>query len=230
MRLTAIIAAGGIGSRLKTGGSKQLLELAGQPVLARTAAIFEHHLAVNEIIIAIEPADIDRCRAEVVERFGLQKVTAIVPGGDSRARSVKNALESVSPDTDTVLIHDGARPLFPTELLADGLAALENADGVVFALPVTDTIKETAADNVITATPTRERLWAAQTPQIFHREILASAFAVSDEALSAATDDASLVERAGGRVKIVRGSEENIKITRPLDLLVAEAIIRRRSS
>jgi 2-C-methyl-D-erythritol 4-phosphate cytidylyltransferase len=232
VHLGVVIAAGGVGSRMGAGTSKQLLLLAGQPVVARTAAIFQAAAEVVEIIIVIEPAEVERCRLEVVEPYGLGKVKAVVAGGENRARSVLNGMGELSPEIDTVLIHDGARPLFPAELLPPGIAdfAIGDCDGVVFGLPVTDTIKEVGAGSRrVVRTPDRSRLWAAQTPQVFRREVLEKSHRVSAGVLAEATDDASLVELVGGRVKMTMGSPENIKITTPADLVVAEEIILRRS-
>lgn len=233
MNLGAIIAAGGIGSRMGAGSSKQLMLLAGQPVVARSTAIFQAASEVGEIVIVIDPADVERCRLDVVEKYGLSKVSAIVAGGQTRADSVRNGLAKLSPRIDTVLVHDGARPLFPLELLAAGIRELEAAecDGVVFGIPVNDTIKELAGDSgMVARTPDRSRLRAAQTPQIFSRAILEKAYAQPPEVLAAATDDASLVEQAGGRVCMAAGSPENIKITTPVDLALAEEILRQRGN
>jgi 2-C-methyl-D-erythritol 4-phosphate cytidylyltransferase len=229
MHLSVIIAAGGRGTRMKTGRSKQLMGLAGKPVLAHTIAIFDSHPAVREIVVAISSDDIKRCRSEVVGKFGFARVTAIVPGGKTRSRSVRNALHKINPGAEFVLIHDGARPLFPAGLLAMGLKELDDTcDGVVFGLPLTDTIKEVDGQRIVRHTQERSRMWAAQTPQVFRREVLETAYMAPDEVLDQATDDALLVEIAGGRIKMVKGSEENIKLTTPFDLVVAEEILKRR--
>lgn len=230
MHLAVIIAAGGSGTRMRLGRSKQLADLAGRPVLAHTLAIFEGHEAVGEIVVAIDAADVERCQSQVVEKFSFAKVTTVVAGGGTRAGSVRNALAAVGAAADTVAVHDGARPLFPGELLAAGLELLagESLDGVVFGVPVIDTIKQTDAAGSVTATPERGRLWAAQTPQIFRRRILEQAYAQPAAALAPATDDAQLVELAGGRVKMMMGSYENIKLTTPADMAVAVALLERR--
>ena len=248
MNLAVVIAAGGIGSRIGAGGSKQMMLLGGRPVLARTAGIYNGHDVVREMVIAIEAGDVERCRAKVVREYGLGKVSRVVAGGGSRAESVRAALEALGAEADVVLVHDGARPLFPIGLLDGALAELaaSGADGVVFGMPVTDTIKEVDAAGYISGTPERSRLWAAQTPQIFHRGILERAYGIgrsvgtkhvagarresapSLEMLRQATDDAALVELTGGRVKMVKGSEENIKLTTPADVIMAEEILRRR--
>lgn len=231
MHLGVIIAAGGAGTRMNLEGSKQLMPLAGKPVVAHSAVLFNSHDAVSEIVIAIEPEDIGRCRAEVVERYGLDKVSQVVGGGERRAQSVAKALAALSPAIDTVLVHDGARPLFPIEILDRGLKQLEpdGCEGVVFGLPVTDTIKEVGSSMMIEGTPDRSRLWAAQTPQIFTRAALDKAYSLPPEVVAEATDDAFLVETTGGRVRMTMGGEDNIKITTRKDLAVAEEILRRRS-
>lgn len=230
MRLSAIIAAGGTGERMGAGGSKQLMSLAGRPVLSRTINIFQGLDSVIEIVVVIDPDAMGRCRSEVVDAGGFDKVSSIVAGGGTRSQSVRNALERVDSSSDTVLVHDGARPLFPRELLESGLVPLESgtADGVVFGVPVTDTIKEAGPGGLVSRTPDRRNLWAAQTPQIFRRRVLEQAYASLQDDAAVATDDASLVERVGGRVKMVPGSRENIKLTTPLDLTLAEAIIAER--
>ncbi len=206
--------------------------LAGKPVLAHTLAIFAGLAAVSEIVIAITAEDAERCRTEIVEKFGFDKVTAVVPGGERRADSVKNALAAAAPGAEAIAIHDGARPLFPAELLDEGLAEVrkEGIDGVVFGVPVTDTIKEADNDGIITGTLRRSRLWSAQTPQIFTLPALAKAYNQPAAVLASATDDAQLVEQAGGRVKVIMGSAQNIKLTTPVDMVLAEEIIKRRVS
>lgn len=231
MGLAVIIAAGGVGSRMGQGSSKQLMELAGRPVLARTVGIFDSLTAVEEIVIAIDQKYILHCRMEVVDKYGFGKVKAVIPGGANRALSVKGALGTLGDSVDVVAVHDGVRPLFPAQLLETGLRELSESgwDGVVFAVPVTDTVKEAEpATGLVIGTPDRSRLWTAQTPQIFLRGALEMAYEATAATLEEATDDSFLVERSGGRVKLLAGSRENIKLTEPLDLLIAEEILKRR--
>jgi 2-C-methyl-D-erythritol 4-phosphate cytidylyltransferase len=233
MQLGVIIAAGGIGSRMGLGHSKQLHQLAGKPVLAHTIAIFDRINQVREIIVSIAPADIGQFQTEVAGVYGFGKIRETVAGGANRAESVKNALAEVAPTIDTVLVHDGARPLFLPELLAQGMTEFtrETCDGIVFGLPVTDTIKATRGDGKIVArTLDRGRLWQAQTPQVFSRDAMEQAYDAPREVLARASDDAFLVERAGGVVKMVMGSRENIKLTEPADLVMAEAILNSRAA
>lgn len=229
MQLGVLIAAGGIGSRMG-GGSKQLMHLRGKPVLARTISIFDPLDVVSDIVIAIEPGDMERCRREVLEPGGFLKVRQLVPGGGCRAESVQNALEALGQRVEVVAVHDGARPLFPAELLKHGLEVLEKEelDGAVFGLPVTDTIKQASEDRLVESTLDRGRLWSAQTPQIFRRPVLERAGRRPAPELARATDDAALVEALGGRVMMIDGSRENIKLTTPEDLILAEAILGSR--
>ena len=153
--------------------------------------------------------------------------TVGVRGGAQRSHSVRNALEAAG-EGDPVLVHDAARPLLTSELAARCLHALAGADAAVAAARVTDTTKEAGPDGVVTRTLDRSRLWAVQTPQVFRRAALEAVLSQPDEVLAAATDDASLVEAAGGRVKVVEAPRENLKVTTPLDLRVAEALLAER--
>ena len=150
-----------------------------------------------------------------------------VPGGATRSESVRAALR-VCPGDAAVIVHDAARPLVAPELFRAVLAALADADAAVAAAPVTDTVKEADADLRVTRTLDRSRLWSVQTPQAFRRDALEAALAAPDEVLAQATDDAWLVERAGGTVRVVESSPENFKVTTPYDLRVAELLLAQR--
>jgi 2-C-methyl-D-erythritol 4-phosphate cytidylyltransferase len=149
-----------------------------------------------------------------------------VRGGETRSESVRAALHA-APASDAVIVHDAARPLAPPELFTATLRELEHADAAIAAAPVTDTIKQ-AEDRTVTATLDRSVLWAVQTPQAFRREALERALQVDEAILARATDDAWLIERAGGSVRIVESSPANFKITTPHDLRMAEMILRER--
>ena len=151
-----------------------------------------------------------------------------VRGGATRSASVRAAL-AAAPASETVVVHDAARPLAEPSLFTRTLAALADAECAIAAAPVTDTIKE-AEGGVVTATLDRSRLWAVQTPQAFRRAALEHALDVDDAILARATDDAWLIERAGGRVRVVESSPANFKVTTPHDLRVAELLLRSRSS
>jgi 2-C-methyl-D-erythritol 4-phosphate cytidylyltransferase len=151
-----------------------------------------------------------------------------VPGGDVRSASVRAALAAASPGSSPVLVHDGARPLVTPELIEAVLGGLAGVDCAIAAAPVTDTIKEVGADLIVTRTVDRARLWSVQTPQVFTRAALERALTLPPDEVAAATDEALLVERSGGRVRIVPAPAENLKVTTPLDLRVAERLLAER--
>ena len=153
-----------------------------------------------------------------------------VPGGAQRSHSVRNALAAFGPThpDDPILVHDAARPLLTAELAEQCLDALEGVDAAIAAAPVTDTTKEAGEDGLVTRTLDRSRLWAVQTPQVFRRAALDAVMAQPDDVLAAATDDASLVEAAGGTVRLVPAPRENLKVTTPVDLRVAELLLADR--
>ncbi|MDO3378335.1 2-C-methyl-D-erythritol 4-phosphate cytidylyltransferase [Geoalkalibacter halelectricus] len=227
MTATVLIPAAGMGRRMGADINKQYLQLAGRPILAHTLSLFDQSPHVSRIIV-VSPADeIAYCRREVVARFGLRKVEAVIAGGAERQDSVRNGLRHLGErEPGVVLIHDGVRPFFPARLIPRVIAAAAEQGGCVVGVPVKDTVKE-VEDGRIRATPERGRLWLAQTPQAFscalvrdaHEQALADGFR--------GTDDASLVERLGHRPAMLEGSYRNIKITTPEDLLVAEAFLTR---
>ena len=176
--------------------------------------------AVQRIVVALPAEALDQAPAG----------TVAVAGGSQRSHSVREALRH-SGEGDPVIVHDAARPLAPTELFEQALEELElyGADAVIAAAPVADTIKQVGEDGrTVTATLDRSRLWAIQTPQVFRRAALERALAASDEELARATDDAWLVERAGGVVRILGAEPANLKITTPHDLQVAELLLSER--
>jgi 2-C-methyl-D-erythritol 4-phosphate cytidylyltransferase len=150
-----------------------------------------------------------------------------IRGGRWRSESVRIAL-AAAPEASIAVVHDAARPLVTADLVRECIDALDGVDGAIAAAPMTDTVKEAALDGVVWQTLDRSRLWRIQTPQVFRADTLRRALDVSDEALAAATDDASLVEAAGGTIRVVEAPAENIKITRPVDLALAELLLRER--
>jgi 2-C-methyl-D-erythritol 4-phosphate cytidylyltransferase len=219
----AMIVAAGRGERLGASGPKALVELAGRPLLQWSIDALSGVDGMERIVLALPPGT-----------HAPPGVTA-VDGGAVRSDSVRRALEAARPGDpgEVVLIHDAARPLLTGELAERVLSALArdaSADGAIAAVPVTDTIKRVkGAGCVVSETLERTELWAVQTPQVFRRAALERALDVPGEILAAATDDAWLLERAGGRVIVVRASEENLKVTTALDLELAEMLLARRS-
>lgn len=224
--VTAIIPAAGTGSRMGGAIPKQFLPLAGVPVLVRTLAIFEQEPRVDEILIAAAP-DLITATWALVRNHGIRKVTRIVPGGHERQASVAAALAACTARPRIVAVHDAARPLLPPECLAGILEQAALHPALVMAVPVKDTIK-VVRDGRIVDTPVRDTLWAAQTPQVFHADLMAAAFRAAERAGFTGTDCASLLERAGVPVAVFPGSQENLKLTTPEDFTAAEAILARR--
>lgn len=223
----ALIPAAGMGKRMGASINKQYLQLAGMPIVARTVAAFEQSPLIDAIYLVIPADEIPYCRKHIVESYGFRKIAAIVPGGRERQDSVLNGLNAmqdhISTD-DVVLIHDGVRPLITEDILRESITTARLHDGAVVAVPVKDTIK-TVQDGIICDTPRRERLWQAQTPQSFRFGIIYTAHQCAKTDGFSATDDASLIERNGGKVHIIRGDYRNIKITTPEDLVLAGAFL-----
>ena len=223
-RIAAIVPAGGRGLRMGAELPKQYLALGGRPVLAHVLARFEACPLIDEIVLVVRAQDIEYCRQHVLAVGAFNKVGAIVPGGVERRQSVYRGL--CETDANIVLIHDAVRPFIDDELIGRVVEAVREYGAALPAVEVTETIKEVEGNRIV-ATPARDRLLRAQTPQGFVRTLLQRAHdAVSTSAL-VATDDAMLVERLGHPVYIVPGSPGNIKITTPEDLAWAEFCERR---
>jgi 2-C-methyl-D-erythritol 4-phosphate cytidylyltransferase len=214
----ALIVAAGSGERLGAGRPKALVELAGRPLVQWSIDALRDVEGIERIVIALPPGTASPPGVTGVE------------GGATRSDSVRRALGAAG-DGDPVVVHDAARPLVTRELTEQVIAALEadqDADAAIAASPVTDTVKRVDGAGAVSETLERSELWAVQTPQVFRRAALERALDVSPHELAMATDDAWLVERAGGRVIVVRASEENLKVTRPFDLRVAELLLGMR--
>ncbi|RJX35378.1 MAG: 2-C-methyl-D-erythritol 4-phosphate cytidylyltransferase [Desulfurivibrio sp.] len=226
MKAAAIIPAGGIGKRMALGAPKQFAELAGIPLLVHTVRAFAQVAEISAIIVAA-PKDYLRHTGELMARYGLPGVK-VVAGGELRQDSVQAGLAQVPPECGLVAVHDGARPLITPALIRACLVAAQQTGAAMAAIPVKDTIKEVAADHFIVRTIDRKTLWQAQTPQVVRTDILRRAFAAAEEKSFIGTDEASFLELINERMSVVQGSEENIKITRPGDLLIAEAILMQK--
>jgi 2-C-methyl-D-erythritol 4-phosphate cytidylyltransferase len=231
-RLGVIVAAGGHGARLGAGGPKQYVPLLGVPMVQRTIGALDECSAVDVIVVVVNPEDVDYCTSEIVAEL-FNKVAAVVGGGAERALSVRNGLEALAAAgaPEFVGVHDGARPLVTCEEVErarDHLATHPHLAGVVPAVPSVDTLKRVDESGRILETPLRGLFWRALTPQVFRWEALAAAYAQPDATLIRSTDDSSLVEAAGGRVDVVQGSYQNLKITTTADVRVAEQILAER--
>jgi len=213
-----VIVAGGSGRRIGGPVRKQYLSVAGKPVLLHAVLPFLHHPRIHQVVVVVPPDDAF-APPPWLAGLGLR----IVAGGAERGDSVWNGLRALGEDVDLVLVHDGARPFITGGVIGRVLDACGET-GAIAAVPVTDTIKEVAEDGTISGTPDRARLWQAQTPQGFPRAALLRAYARAREEGVAATDDAALFERYVGPVRVVAGSYRNLKVTRPEDLAIAEAL------
>jgi 2-C-methyl-D-erythritol 4-phosphate cytidylyltransferase len=226
----ALLVAAGSGERLGASRPKAFVVLAGRPM-------FEWSLdalrvaGIDEVVIALPPPV---ATASGPAKQAAGSVSVLPPGvrsvlgGATRSASVRAALAAVPAGVTEVVVHDAARPLVEPALFARTLEALAEADAAIAAARVTDTIKQAGADRRVAATLDRSTLWAVQTPQAFRRAALEAALAVDDDVLAAATDDAWLVERAGGTVRVVESSPANLKVTTPHDLQIAELLLADR--
>jgi 2-C-methyl-D-erythritol 4-phosphate cytidylyltransferase len=216
-----------MGKRMGAEINKQYLLLAGKPILAHTLQVFQDTPFIDDIYVVIPAAEIPYCQEHVVERHGLTKVRQIVPGGAERQYSVMNGLQAAAEagDDDVVLIHDGVRPFVPPRVLERAVEMARLHDGALVAVPAKDTIK-VVVDGIVRATPPREDLWLAQTPQAFRYAVIRAAHEIAAAERYLGTDDASLVERLGKDIHIVVGDYRNIKITTPEDLVLAEALMK----
>lgn len=226
MPVFAIIPAAGAGRRMGKETPKLLLTLGGRPVLAHTLSAFERASLVEGVVVVASESTLDACRREVVERFGLRKVSALVLGGAERQDSVRAGLEAVRGRAEIVVVHDGARPFVTPRLIDASVEQCRRSGGVVVAVPVKDTVK-VAEDGRVVETLDRSRLWAAQTPQTFPFDLLYDAHSRALAEGFRGTDEASLVERGGGTVTLLEGSYDNIKITTPEDIALGEMILKR---
>lgn len=221
--VSVIIVAAGASSRMN-GVNKQLEKIGETPVFVMSALKFERSEKVGEIIIAA-PED-DTARYEKLARnFGVTKFASVVAGGETRMRSVRNALAAVSAKFDYIAIHDGARPLIETEDIDRVIADAEKYNAAIAAAPAVDTIKAVGSGGFIESTPPRGNLYYAQTPQVFRKKLYLECLEKSDQtALESVTDDSSVLELCGEYVRITEINGCNMKITRPEDLTAAEAI------
>jgi len=226
----ALIPAAGRAARFNQGGrdgNKVFAPLAGKTVLRWTVEAFAAHPEIDGIVVVCGPQEVSQCRAVLT---GLEKLSAIIPGGGTRQESVAIGLYALGGNAeDLVLVHDGARPLVTSEIITRCLDAARSRGNAVAALPVADTLKAVDDVQAVTRTVDREGLWAVQTPQVFRVATLYEAHAGARDMGWTGTDEASLVEKfTDERVHLVVGSPENWKITRPEDLGLAEAILRAR--
>jgi 2-C-methyl-D-erythritol 4-phosphate cytidylyltransferase len=223
-RVCAIIAAAGQSLRME-GIDKIMVTLAGKPVLAWSIEAFQACPLIDRIVLVNSQKTLEPVQCLVVNKKW-SKVAEVCIGGQRRQDSVAAGLKLLG-DCEWVVIHDGARPLVTQELIERGLEAARETGAAVAAVPVTDTIKLAGEDRTVIETPPRQNLWAVQTPQVFRAAILKEAYRQAGG--GDATDDSSLVEQTGTQVKLYQGSYDNIKITTPRDLAIAEVLMKQHA-
>ena len=226
-RCTAIVLAAGQGKRMHSKIQKQFLEIGGKPILYYSMECFQKSPLIQDIILVTGEDMISYCQSEIVEKYGFTKVCKVTAGGKERYDSVYAGLLCCQ-DTDYVCIHDGARPFVTEEMIQRGYEAVKRTNACIMGMPSKDTVKLADPSGYIKETPDRKIVWNIQTPQIFSYDLIRGAYeSIRKKDMSNVTDDAMVVEQeTGTKILLVEGSYQNIKITTPEDLAVAEAFLR----
>ncbi len=221
---TAIVLAAGQGKRMNSKIQKQFLEIQGYPVLYYSLHCFQESPLIRDIILVTGEETISYCKKEIVQKYGFTKVSAVIPGGKERYDSVYAGLCECR-DCEFVLIHDGARPFITEEILERGLEKVKETGACVIGMPSKDTVKLSDGEGYVKETPDRKCVWTIQTPQIFSYPLIRGAHdSIRQKDMSKITDDAMVVERETGvKIALAEGSYQNIKITTPEDLDIANA-------
>ncbi len=228
-KVCAILVAAGKGERLGKEMPKPFVILNNRPMIYYSLNVLSESELIDYIVVVVAKDNIAYCQREIVEKYKFTKVDKIIEGGAQRQDSVYNGLKAVLPDTDLILIHDSARPFVTHQLIEETIAGSKETGAAIVGVPSVDTIKSINGGQWIEETWARESSVMIQTPQVFNYALLKNAYEKAYQDNFYATDDALLVRRLGGRVKLVKGDYENIKITFPHDLLTAEAILKMRS-
>lgn len=231
---TAVCLAGGSGSRMKSSVSKQYMLINDKPLIWYALNAFQNSSYINEIVLVAKPDDIEYMQNEIVNKYNFDKVSVVVAGGSERFLSVLNGIKNIVSRQDKeqiILIHDGARPFVNDKIIGDTIKAASDFGACVAAVPSKDTIKISDEDGFVVATPNRKNVWNIQTPQVFKADLIKNAYGSLEKDVVAeknifVTDDASVVELYSDvKVKLVEASYENIKITTPEDIKIAESIL-----
>lgn len=225
MKITAVIVAGGKGTRMGANKNKVFLELAGKEVIFHTMYAFERNDRIDEIVMVTGKNDITQCE-DIIKRYGFYKIKAVIEGGKTRQKSVLNGLKVA--DGDIVLIHDGARALVNDEEIDNVIDDCIEFGAAAAGVPCKDTLKSIDDDGFIQSTVDREKTYMIQTPQAFKRETILKMHQIAESDNFTATDDCMIAERYGLKIKISEGSYDNIKLTTPEDMIIGERILRKR--
>ena len=223
MSVCAVVPAGGTGTRMGGTVPKQFLELDGKPILYYTLKTLQDCGIISELILVVPEKEYDNACTDWLGKPEI--VTKVVVGGEKRQDSVYNGFCELSPQTEIVLVHDGVRPFLSHQMIQESVDAAREYGAAITAIPVNDTIKKVDDSGLVSKTVDREGLWRVQTPQVFRYELLEEAFKKANSEKFYGTDEGTLIEHLGKPVKIVEGSEQNIKITRPEDLRLSEIFI-----
>jgi len=227
----AVIVAAGKGTRMNSNSiRKQYLSIAGLPILSHTLLVFEKSELIDRIILVVPECDFNYCKQNIIAPLKPGKRIDLVPGGAERQISVYSGLCAIDDKNSIVVIHDGVRPFLSPEQLASCIAGVEESGACILGVPVHDTVKYVDRSGHIDKTFERENIWLAQTPQVFRYALIMKAHNIAQQEGYKATDDASLVERLGEKVKILHGDEYNIKITSQEDVEFSKALLRSRSN
>ena len=224
MKVGAIIPAAGRGKRIGASVPKQFLEIQGKPLLHHTLTVFASCKLIDYVVLVMPRTDVDEMGEDWLNKYEI--VREVVVGGEQRQDSVYNGFNSLEEGTDIVVVHDGVRPFTTPQMIIATVEAAQQHGAAITAIPVSDTVKQ-AADGFVKQTVSRDGLWRVQTPQAFQCGLLQQAFKKAKKDSYYGTDEGSLVEYLGERVKIVPGSELNIKITRKEDLVLGESLLSR---
>ena len=222
---TAIILAAGKGARMNSGMNKQFIHIKGKPLLAHTLEVFQNCSAIDSIILVAGRDELQLCREQILEVYGFDKVDRLVEGGKERQQSVYNGLAELEADCEVVVIHDGARPIITGNIIERCIAGAARFGAVSAGMPAKETIKILDADGFVECTPRREKVWVTQTPQAFKPDIIRKAHKNALDKGISGTDDAFLAECLDIKVKMIECSYENIKVTTPEDIILAEIIL-----
>ena len=229
MKTVAIVLAAGSGSRMHNDVKKQYMEIGGKPLIYYSLKAFEESV-IDDIVLVVSRGDVDYVKNDIVAKYGFDKVAAVVEGGLARYHSVRLGLQAAEKEYDYAFIHDGARPFIDREIIMRALQAVKEYKACVVGMPAKDTIKIADEKGFAASTPDRNLMWTIQTPQVFSYKMILDR--EEGELMARGiniTDDAMVVEYyTDTKVKLVEGSYDNIKITTPEDIAVAEAIIERR--
>jgi len=226
LKTVAIIPCAGSGIRMSAARAKQFLEIRDRPILALTLEKFQACPLIDSITLVVPMAEIDFCKKEIVERYGFGKVDKVILGGERRQDSVRLGLEASNADFELAVIHDGVRPFIDVVLIERAVNAAKDHRAVIAALPAKDTVKKVDQAGFVVETYERKNIWLVQTPQVFRfKDIMTAHEKAVSEGWEDVTDDASLIERLGIPIKVIQGSEYNIKITTPHDMELGRMFI-----